>query len=37
MNRVLLVDDDEKFLEVYSEILISNGYETVTASSGRNV
>lgn len=34
MNRVLLVDDDEKFLEVYSEILISNGYETATASSG---
>ena len=34
MNRVLLVDDDEKFLEVYSEILISNGYETETASSG---
>lgn len=34
MNRVLLVDDDEKFLEVYSEILISNGYETATAPSG---
>lgn len=35
MNRVLLVDDDEKFLKVYSEILTSNGYETMTASSGK--
>ena len=35
MNRVLLVDDDKKFLKVYSEILISNGYETATASSGK--
>lgn len=35
MNRILMVDDDARFLEVYSEILCSSGYDTITANSGQ--
>ncbi len=34
MKKVLMIDDDQSFLKVYSEILRRNGYETETASSG---
>ena len=34
MNRILMVDDDLRFLEVYSEILRNSGYDTDTAESG---
>lgn len=34
MNRILLIDDDISFLNVYSEILRTNGYEVATATGG---
>ena len=36
MNNILMVDDDTKFLKVYSKILTENGYKTATASSGED-
>ncbi|MEL7656630.1 MAG: sigma-54 dependent transcriptional regulator [Bacillota bacterium] len=34
MKKVLMIDDDQSFLKVFSEILRSSGYETETAVSG---
>ncbi len=36
MPRILLIDDDPIILEVIAEILGTNGYEVVTASSGES-
>jgi CheY-like chemotaxis protein len=33
MAKILIVDDEERFLKLYSTILISVGYEVLTASS----
>jgi DNA-binding response OmpR family regulator len=34
MTRILLIDDDRSLLELLSGYLVSQGYETATASSG---
>lgn len=34
MKKILMIDDDQSFLKVYSEILRSNGYDTDTAPGG---
>jgi CheY-like chemotaxis protein len=33
-GRILVVDDDEKILKVFSDMLTPNGYEVVTAKNG---
>lgn len=34
MNRILMIDDDTSFLNIYAEILRTNGYEVATATGG---
>jgi CheY-like chemotaxis protein len=35
MAKILIVDDEERFLRIYSAILMSEGYEVLTASSAK--
>jgi DNA-binding response OmpR family regulator len=35
IKKILLVDDDESFLETFHRILVSNGYSVETANTGR--
>ena len=35
MAKILIVDDDEKLLKLYSAILVKEGYNVLTASDGR--
>lgn len=34
-TKILIVDDDEKMLKLYSAILVKEGYEVLTASDGQ--
>jgi len=35
MTKVLVVDDSEIFREIYSQVLINNGFEVETAANGK--
>jgi DNA-binding NtrC family response regulator len=36
VKKILMIDDDESFLKIYSRILSSKGYEVITATNGEH-